>query len=230
MLIDVQLWIIVGILFFLFVIGLFFLISISDKQKQKRKALRPLEEKEQKNWKEVCLRMEHHVVVLRKESLTWQKRVRVLEREADVYKKKCDDLTEKLDRERGWQKKETQDVDTKNKRIQQLETELRAVEKKMEDEHAELIVLRRENTMIKGTAEKEAEEIRAIQLEMQKVQAQSDVYRKDILDLRADNKKLSQKHEDVQWIAKSVHLKVKEELRQKIQECEHLRNELIKKS
>ena len=225
-----ELWVIVGILFLLFVFGLSFLISTGGKKRKKKRSSRQMQPKEQKDWKEVSLRLEKHVHSVRKENLECQKRIKILEREAEVYKDKTNNLKEKLERERNWQKKEGEGADRKGLRIKQLEEELKKNEHQLELEHSELILFRRESIEFKEIAEKEEEEIKSLELEVQKVKSQSDDYRKDILDLRSENKKLSKKHEDVQWIAKSVHVKVKEELRQKTQECEHLRKEIIKKN
>ena len=230
MLVDIQLWIIVAVLFLLFVFGLSFLISAGGKKQKKHRHPKPIKTREQKDWQEVSLRLEKHINSLRKENLGWQKKIKVLEKELEIYKEKNADLKEKNQRERSWQKKETVGLEKKSKRIKQLEIEIKNIERVLESEHSELIFLRRESAEFKETAEREAEQIKSLDLEVDKAKAQSEAYRKDILDLRGENKKLSQKHEDVQWIAKSVHMKVKEELRQKSQECEHLRKELIKKN
>lgn len=223
---HLQLWIIVGILFLFFVFGLFFLLSISSKQKRHQKIKKPLKEKEQREWKDAALRLETHITALRQENIDWQKKVKILERETDIYKQKIEELKEKLDRERGWKEKEAGDLDKKGKRINHLEEELARLEKRGEGEHIELITLRRENAELRQVAEADAQQVKALNSQMEKIQAQSDSFRKEILDLRAENKKLSQRHEDVQWIAKSIHLKVKEDLRKKTEEVEGLKKEL----
>lgn len=227
--IDIELWVIIGILFLLFVFGLSFLISTGGKKRKKKRISGEMKSKEQKDWKKASLRLEKHINILREENIGWQKNVKVLERETEIHKDKVGVLKEKLDRERKWQKKEAQSVDRKGERVKQLEEALEKIEHQLESEHSEVIILRRENIEAKDEVESKAERIKALELEIQKIKAQSDVYRDDILNLRSENRKLSKKHEDVQWIAKSVHMKVKEELRHKVQECEHLRKELIKK-
>ncbi len=223
-----QLWILVGFLFFFFILGLFFLISISSKEKRMRR--RPLKtaapEKEQQDWKAAALRLERLIVDLRQDNVSWQKKVKALEKEGDVYRQKQAALDEQLRREREWKQKEEADLDKRGSRIQKLEQELKQVERRTENEHAELLLLRRENQDLTAKVTKDSEQIKALEIKADKIQAQADSYRKEILDLRAENKKLSQRHEDVQWIAKSVHLKVKEELRLKAQEVDRLKQDL----
>jgi len=223
--VHLQLWIIVGVLFLFFVFGLFFLISISSKERRRKHFKKPVTEKEQRDWKDAALRLEKHIESLRQQNIDWQKKVKILVKEGDIYKQKIEDLKEKLEREKGWKEKEAQDLDKKGLRIKHLEEELTRLEKRGEREHIELIALRRENGELRQKADAEAEDIRRLASQMEKIQAQADAYRREILDLRAENKKLSQRHEDTQWIAKSVHQKVKEALREKTEEVDRLLKE-----
>ena len=222
---DLELWVIIGALFTLFIFGLIFLFSTGGRKRKKRRP-KPLKEKEQKNWKEAALRLEKHLVSLRKEGMNDKKQIRILEKQTEIYKHKCDDLKERLKRANGWQEKEAADLKKKGGRILELEGNLKRVEENLEKEHAELIVLRRQNDELNHTAEGKAERIRTLQAEAEKIKAQSDVYRKDILDLRAEVKKLSQRHEDTQWVAKSVYNKVREDLREKTEELERLQKQM----
>lgn len=219
---DPILWIAILVLFSLFASGMYILIQINKRYKRIKRRPRPVKAQEQKDWKAASLRLEKHIYALRKENINWQKKTKVLEKELEIFKVKNDELSEKLDRERLWQKKEEEDAAKKNKRTRQLENELKAMEQKIEQEHSELIVFRRENQEIKETTENQIHQIKYLQGDIQKAQVQCETYRKEILDLRSENKKLSRKHEDVQWIAKSVHMKVKDELYQARQEIKRL--------
>ena len=222
---SIELWIVVGFLFGLFVLGLVFLMSMNGRKRHKRQ-LKPLKEKEQRDWKEVALRLEKHIAEVRKENIGWQKQVRILQKEKDIYQEKCEELGLKLDREKVWQQKEIEDINKKNVRIKELENELKQIESRLESEHMQFVMMRRQDEELKNENEKQASTIRQLSTDMEKIRANADAHRKEILDLRAENKKLSQRHEDVQWIAKSVHLKVKEELRQAKEEIQKLSRKL----
>ena len=212
--VDTSLWITIIVLFLIFVWGLYFLAYTTGKGRKKRRRPKPMKDREQKDWKQISLRLEKHIQELRRENINWQKRVKVLEKQEEIYKGRNAGLQEKLERERVWQKKEEEDLGKKNKRLNQFKDEVKRLEQKLEHEYSELILVRRANDELKETAENQDRQIKYLQAESQKAKAQTDSYRKEMLGLRAENAKLSQKHEDTQWIAKSVHLKVKEELRQ----------------
>lgn len=223
-----PLWIIVVALFLLFAAGLFFLTAISadgnSRRRPRRKA--PQEkEQDQRDWKRVALRLEKHISDMRLENMDWQKTVRKLEKESELYKAKYEDVKAALDRERGWKEKEGEESDKKGKRMKYLEEELARMERRAETEHIELLALRRDNAKLKETADILEEGRKAQEARAEKIQAQSDAWRQEILDLRVENKKLSRRHEDTQWIAKSAHLRVKEELRKKTEELERLKKE-----
>ncbi|HSV43140.1 MAG TPA: hypothetical protein VLJ10_01170 [Candidatus Bathyarchaeia archaeon] len=226
MFVDLELWIMIGILFLLFFFGLFFLGSVSQSKKIKKHRPKPLTQKEQKEWKEAALHLEKQLLQARRENIDVQKQAKVLQKELDIYKEKNTALKEKLDRERGWQKKEEQDIDKQGRHLQELQHELKAMETRFETEHSELILLRREKENFKEEIDRAAAQIKSLQEQADKAQAFSDSLRKEMLDLRAQNKVLSKRHEDVQWIARSVHLKVKEELRQKTEELEALKKKM----
>ncbi len=221
---NLKLWITIGVLFLLFVLGLHFLIFVEKKNKRRRR-VKPIKPTEQKDWKQASLKLERHVQLVRRENLDWQKRVKVLEREVVIYKQKNADLGEKLKRERVWQKKEVQDQKNCHKRAHQLENDMRTLEQNLEKEHLELVALRRKDTDTQEIVENQEHQVRYLQGEVGKITARADSYRKEILELRSENKKLAQKHEDVQWIAKSIHMKVKEELRQVKKELDCLKGQ-----
>jgi len=223
---DIDLWIMIGILFLLFFFGLFFLGSAGRTKKVKRRRPKTLTQKEQKEWKAAALHLEKQLLLSRRENIDVQKQVKILQKELDIYKEKNTALKEKLDRERGWQKKEEQDIDKQGRHLQELQHELKAMEARFETEHSELILLRREKENFKEEIERAAVQIKSLQEQSDKAQALSDSLRKEMMDLRAQNKVLSKRHEDVQWIARSVHLKVKEELRQKTEELEALKKKM----
>jgi len=219
---DLNLWITILVLFLLFVWGLHFLIYTPDHRhrKHRRKIEKP---QEQKDWKQISLRLERHIQELRQENVEWQKRVRILEKQEEVYKARYAEIQERLQREKVWQKKEEEDLSKKHQQVKQYQEEVHTIEQRMEKEYSELIQLRRAEGELRETVERLEHQIKYLQNEAQKARAQSDGYRKEMLELRAQNARLSRKHEDTQWIAKSVHLKLKEELRQVKNDLERLK-------
>lgn len=220
---DPKLWITILVLFLLFVWGLYFLIYTPDRRRAKRRR-KPEKPQEQKDWKQISLRLEKHIQDLRKENVEFQKRIRVLEKQEEVYKGRYAEIQDRLQREKIWQKKEEEDLTKKNRQMKQYQEEVRQLEQRMEQEHAELIILRRSEAELKDTVERLEHQIKYLQGESQKAQAQADGYRKEMMELRSQNARLSKKHEDTQWIAKSVHLKLKEELRQVKNDLERLQS------
>ncbi|MEW5894242.1 MAG: hypothetical protein AB1650_00545 [Candidatus Omnitrophota bacterium] len=222
--VNIELWIVVGFLFGLFVLGLVFLMSLERKKARSPRRVKPLKEKEQKDWRDAALRLEKHVIELRKESADWHKQVKGLQKDLEIYQKKYEDLSIKLDREKTWEQKESAEREKKNLRIRELENEVKRAESQLEKEHMEFVLIRRQNDDFRQETERQTEMIRQLNGDLEKAKAQTDVYRKEILELRAENKKLSKRHDDVQWIAKSVHMQVKDELRRKTEELEKLRS------
>jgi hypothetical protein len=226
------LWVMAAVLFLFFIAGLIFVMSVgTGKPKKRRKIIvQQTDEKTLQDWKNTALRLEKHIVSLKQDQLEWQKKTGIMEKETAVYKQQCADFQEKLERERGWQKKEEDELGKKQGRIQALESEVQQLERRVESEHSELLLLRRENMELKGSLDKGHKEKEDLESKIEKILAQTDSYRKEILDLRAENTKLSKRHEDTQWIAKSVHLKIKEELRVASNELARLKKEETKSS
>ncbi|MFP4473073.1 MAG: hypothetical protein ACLFPX_04275 [Candidatus Omnitrophota bacterium] len=216
---DRELMIMLGAVFLVFTFSLF-LIFPSGKAKRRKPRKRRLSPEEQKDWHAAALRMEKHIVRLKKELFQAQKVIKKQEIRLDLVSEQAEKVKDKLAQERSWQKKEADDLDKKNRRLEKLQNTLCQAEEQFEEEHQELLRLQRRDQENTRALEQADAQIKQFREDLAKARAQSDNYRQEILDLRSENKKLSRKHEDTEWIAKSEFLKVRTELQVKSKELE----------
>lgn len=221
---DLYLLIVVGVVFAVFVVALLTLFPSSSRPAKKKRE-KPMNEKEQKDWKTVSLRLERHVRELKQEVFELQKKEKLLARELEVSREKEGALQTKLNQERGWQKKGASELDKRGAEVQELIKGLKSAEEKLANEHSDLLRIQRLEKELVDEIAGLKQNKQALEGEVSQVRAQAEAYRKEILELRSDNARLSQKHDDTSWIAKTEYMKVKEELRVKEKELERVKRE-----
>src|SRR5210317_2062751 len=105
---------VIGIVIVFMLLGVLFLVHISDRPKKRRKKKDKGEGAEEtKDWYAVSVRLEKHIYSLRTQLEKEEKRAKKLEREIIIQKDKYEKVNEKLTQERKWQRKETDEVKRK---------------------------------------------------------------------------------------------------------------------
>jgi len=202
---------IIGAVVLVLIIGVLFLLPSDQTKKYKYK--RSAQGESSKDWQAVSLRLEKHISSLRKENAAALKEKRDLERQLMVQKEKFKKFQDKLSQERGWKDRERHELEKRVDEIKRLENDFKASEQELEKEHRERLRLEREIKEAQRTSESYGKKIKALDMEILKMKAQSDHYRKEITELKGVNQKLSKKHEDTMWIAKSEYVKLQNELK-----------------
>ncbi len=221
---DQYLLIVVGVIFGVFVVALLTFFP-SSTHRPKKKFSKPMSENEQKDWKTVSLRMERHIHDLKRDVFELQKKEKLLSRELEVSREKENALQIKLNQERGWQKKGVSEFEKRGLEVQKLNNGLKNAEERLANEHSEFLRIQRQDKELLDEIVVLKQEKQSLEQEFSQARAQAEAYRKEILELRAENARISKKHDDTSWIAKTEYMKVKEELRVKEKELERIKRE-----
>ena len=219
---------IIGVVLVLILLGVLFLIPSDKKKLQSKKSQRPKAEEEHKDWQAVSIKLEKHIHTLRHEIDEGERQRRTLEHELTIQKEKYVKLQEKLSQERGWQEKEHQDVDKKNKEILRIKEELKKLEENIEKEHRQRLEYERQFKDIKFEFVNLDEVKRSLEKELIILQGQAEGARKEIVELRASNQKFFQKQDDAAWVAKTDYVKLEKRLEDALKEVERLRKSFPK--
>jgi len=215
---------IVGIILVFVLLGVLVLIPNTKKHLQKKK--RPTSEDafEKKDWYQVSQKLEQHIYKLRKEIEEAERREKKLERELLIQNEKYKKVQEKLTLERKWQKKEADEIDKRTKDLIKLKESFVQVEKNLENEHGQRLKLEKQLKEMKETIGSVNEEKHTLDVEIAKLRSEIDNQRKQVLQLREENTKLSKKHDEKTFVAKSEYEAVKSQLKEKLKEIETLKN------
>ena len=219
---------IIGVIFVLILLAILFLIPSDKKKSPSKKAQRSPTEEEKKDWQAVSIKLEKHIHTLRHEIEEGERQRRTLEHESTIQKEKYVKLQEKLTQERGWQEKEQQDIDKKNKEILRTKEELKKLEENIEKEHRQRLEYERQFKDIKFEFATLEETKRSLDKELTILQGQAEGARREITELRAANQKLSQKQDDAAWVAKTDYIKLEKRLEDALKEVERLRKSFPK--
>ncbi len=218
---SIDVFAVIGIiLVFILLAILFFIPSGKKKSEAKKQRLQP---EEAKDWQAVSLKLEKHIHSLHQKMDEADRQKKTLERELSIQKEKYAKLQEKLTQERGWQEKEQNDLDKKNKEILKIKDEFKQQEEDLEKEHRQRLEYERQIKTLKDEYALIEDAKRSLEKEISIHKGQAEVAYKEIKELRAANQKLSQKQDDVEWIAKTEYIKLEKRLEAAIKEVERLR-------
>lgn len=209
-----DLFVVAGISLIFILLGILFLIPTEKtayRHIYKRSAV-PVPE-ESKDWQAVSLKLEKHVLELRRQIDAQQKREKHLQRELAVEHDKYVKLQEKLSQERDWQKKEKDGVDRRNTEIIQLQKDRQEIEQNLEKEHSRRLMLEREMREAKDSMTAANDLKNSLEVQIAKLQAHVDKFRAEINELKQENLKLSKKHDETTFVAKSEYERVEKLLK-----------------
>jgi chromosome segregation ATPase len=196
--------------------------SKKTKPRKKRQNQKGPEE-ELEDWKTTSMKLEETLYALRRELVDAQKREQTLQRELTLQQEKYQKLQEKLHQERSWKDKEMAEMDRKTDAINVLQQDLKKIEEQLEEEHGSRLQAERESREQKQIIQEAKDARRSLEAQVAKANNQIDVLRQEIMELRAMNEKLSKKHDDTTWVAKTEYVKLKQELTEKEKELTRLK-------
>jgi hypothetical protein len=215
----------IGVVLILILVGIIFFVPSEKKGRGKKKKVQESEGQPQKDLEEKAERLEARVKTLTEEIREMEKVIKLKEKETLIERVKVKKFEEKLSQEREWHRKEQEAIDRQGKDFLDLKEELMQAQDHFAQEHAKNIRLeqdlkemKQQNTLLNDQRrEAEAENIH--------LRAKTDNDRKEILKLKGEVAELSQKKEDVQWIARSEYDTVLRSLREKEKELQRMERE-----
>ncbi len=146
-----------------------------------------------------------------------------MERALLIEKEKFERLQEKLEQERSWRRRETEEEERRKEALLRVREEIRALEAEAEKEHGIRLRLQRETADLKRDLQAAAVRRRELEGQVDRLEAQVRVYREEIRTLREDNQKLSRRHDESSWVAKSAYTALEVALEETRRELEALR-------
>ncbi|MBF0489752.1 MAG: hypothetical protein HQL15_03930 [Candidatus Omnitrophica bacterium] len=146
-----------------------------------------------------------------------------LEKQISSQKDHDKNLVDKLSQEKSWREKEQVNLDKAKANEKELKAQLIRTESDLEKEHSSRIRLEQQIAELKSKLdvsqdEKRASNTKANSLETTLLQAN-----KDLKELRDQNKELSKRKADIQWVAKSDYDELNKKLKAKEQELAQLK-------
>ncbi len=200
------------------VMGVLFLIPTEYSKRRRRRSRKG--DPEHKDWKALSLKLEKHVYALRRDVDQRRKQELILEKELTLQKEKYVKLQDKLAQERKWQTKDKSDKEKKTEDILRLTKDLKEAETSLTKEHGERLRLERELKEAEDRAAQAQEQCLSVESELAKEKARAEELRKEISDLREVNSKLSKKHEEATFVAKSEYTEIEKKLKATQKELE----------
>ncbi len=204
----------IGLIFVLIFIYVVFMIPNEIKQKKKHKKVLKEEIVDQKDWKKTALRLEGYIISLKKQLSEFEKNEKLLEKSVLVEQVKAKKMKEKLSQEREWLVKEEKDMEKRAKELKLLKTELALIQEDLGKEHSLTLKLQNEGRMMKRDLDAAVERKRVLEGDLLEAKTKNDQFRSEIAHLKKDNRVLSKKNEDSQWVAKPDFMKIEKELRE----------------
>jgi len=200
------------------VMGVLFLIPTEHSKRRRRKSRKA--DPEHKDWKGLSLTLEKHVYALRRDVEQRIKQELILEKELTLQKEKYGKLQDKLGQERKWQTKDKSEKEKKSLEILRLTKDLKAAETHLTKEHGERLRLERELKEAGEMTVQAKDQRLATESELAKEKARCEDMRKEMSELRAVNNKLSKKHEEASFVAKSEFTQIEKKLKEAQKELE----------
>ncbi len=207
-----DMFVLIALLLIFILLGILFLLP-TEKRPVFGGQPRVEAPEEHKDWQAASLKLEKHILTLRHDIDDLKKKEKHLERDLAIEKDKNAKLQEKLSQERGWQKKETDDIDKKNREIIQLQTDLKKSEQGLEREHAQRLTLEREMREAKEAMTAANELKNSLEIQIAKLQAWADNYRGEISQLKEQNSKLSKETDEATFVVKSEYSRIEKLLK-----------------
>jgi len=215
---SIEFLVIIGIIFICILLIVVFLVPSEKKKKRNKKKNENVPEEQQKDLEQKISRLAKHNQSLRNEILDFIKKSKDAERQLMIERVKVKKIQEKISQERGWRTKEQGDIDKRKKDLHQLKSELVNVQESFTTEHAANIRLTRKVKELESENNNLNDQRREVEKDNAQFKAKNENHRQEIANLKKENKRLSKKEEDVQWIAKAEYERVAKLLKEKEKE------------
>ena len=223
---SIDLFAVLGIIFIIILLGVLLLIPTEKMGSLRRKRRRKNEGEDQKDWQAVSLKLERHIYALRREIESGQNRIKELEREILLQNEKSKRLREKLSQERGWKDKEASDLEKKSQEIIHLKLDLKKAEQSLEKEHGQRLKAERGLKEAKDNLSETIAKQRELEIEIARQKTQMDKLHSELSNLREENIKLSKKHDEATFIAKSEYEKLEKMFKEKDHELQDFKRQI----
>jgi chromosome segregation ATPase len=185
----------------------------SKKKKDKRPALVPdVAADVSKDWKSIAERWEKNNQSLHGEIEKMKMDQRRVLQTSEEDKDKAKELVEKLSLEKSWREKAQQTLEKSKQDEKGLKEQIKRTESDLEKEHSSRLRLERELQDIKVKLDQLTEEKRLLSIKAGSQQSTLESHERQIRELKAENAKLKEKREDIQWVAKSEVDELKKEI------------------
>lgn len=217
---SLNLFVVLAVAMAFVVVGILLFPNVKRAKGGKKRRHPRIPEEENKNWKMVGLRLEKHIYTLRKEIAVFEKRGKTLEKELAIQKEKYEKVQSKLSQERGWQSKDTSDKEKKAREVVLIKKTLKDTEQTLTDEHGMRLRLEKMVKEMNKAMDESREATRVLETQVTILKSQGEGQRKEISELRTINQRLSRKHDDATWIAKSEYVKLERNLKAEIKDRE----------
>ena len=205
-------WIIILAFVMLMALAIVIYMLPSDpapKQKKKEKkerivpdaAVKPAQP--EKDWKSIAERWEkqNNGLIGDIEKLKMQEK-KIL-KETEDHKAQNTELLDKLALEKSWREKEQVNLDKSRHHEKDLKEQIFRTEKDLEKEHSNRLRAERDFQELKIKHDVVVEEKRESSTKAMSLETTLNVANKELKELRAENAKLKEKREDIQWVSKA---------------------------
>ncbi|MBF0479508.1 MAG: hypothetical protein HQL26_08495 [Candidatus Omnitrophica bacterium] len=188
-----------------------------QKKSAKKKAAKVKPEelpKEQKDWKEACLKLEKHVQAAREQIGKLEKESAAKDKLILIEQAKLKKLDERLEQERVWHKKEEQDITKRKEEMQKLKTDLTHLQETYSHEHGQNIRMEKELAELRRLTADQEEIRRKLDTDNMRLNAEVEGLKVQVNDLRRKNQELSQEKKDTEWVAKTDYLQLEQQVKE----------------
>lgn len=214
-----------AVLFIFLLICVIFLMPTDVKRQRKKRKLEGLSQ-EQKDWKNVSLKLENLVSKLRAEIEESQRQQVEFEKRILIEQEKYKKLHEKLSQERKWQQKEFEKTDKFGDEIKGLKQEIISAQESFASERSSTLKLKHKLDEIEKELREVNDRRREAEAENASFKTKNDDYKIQIASLTKENAELKKKHDNLEWVAKSEYDRVVKEFKEKQKEFERLYRDL----
>lgn len=175
---------------------------------QKRRKKELPREQEGKDWEQVAVKLEKHILSLRAELEKQKNQEKRILKELDFEKDKNIKLQEKLQQEKEWLTKEQESITKWDHEARELKQNLLKAQDDLEKEHFTMLKLEQQLKEMKQDLEAVSKEKRELSLKMMKLESELEYYRKELAQQKKINQELTKENDEANWVAKSEYDRV----------------------
>lgn len=213
---EVTFIISMSVFFLVILLIIIFWYPVDKKVKKRKRKL--VQEKPQKDWQAIGLRLEKQALFLRNEIANLQKKQMVRDKELEQLKGKNIKLQEKLSNEKKWREKEQNFIDKENLNTRRIKEDFLKAERNLAEAHSLKLRLEREVMELKQEVKEVNGQKKELSAEFRALDANFKSCQKELIEQKKINTELSRKTNETKWIARAEYDKVQRLLKIKEKE------------